>query len=467
MQACRCPGCDQLLLIPNPDSERLSCANCRCDFALDQVRVEAVIVAVTSPKMQDDTQELLDKSNETSELAGLPDAFDTSDAGELESSPLTDDHERTGVAEASARVDAKTLESSEKESPVAESPAVKTKPLTPAVQVSTVSTVSDGGTGKARRSRKGRNPVLEAVKVVLGGVAGLLIAQMILWWLPGQWRRDPFDLAPQLPASLAFLVPTELRSSSATTGTFAANESNHSPNVADATPRPNSSEGGLGNIGLNAKTPDDVLSESDWNDSTVDEDNQATTASDEDKDSPQTPIDTAPLNHQLQELQNAWLLSKDTSVDAGTLRTRRRKSYSAFCNLAKIVESYEANATSDTGLEESLRQLDIFVRTAARDQDTMNLLGVGGAGWLSYSKRNTDGIALAGQVLAESDTGKLISVKLAARNTVLQCVVSDNSVSRLGQHVVVLGIVSPNGDAQVQAVRVLDVTPEVTDSLAE
>ncbi|MCA9198327.1 MAG: hypothetical protein KDA87_12345, partial [Planctomycetales bacterium] len=248
--------------------------------------MEAVIVAVTSPKMQDDTQELLDKSNETSELAGLSDTFATSDASEFDLSPLTDDHELAGVAEASAQADANAVESSEKESPVTESPAVKTEPLTSAVQVSTV---SDGGTGKARRSRKGRNPVLEAVKVVLGGVAGLLIAQMILWWLPGQWRRDPFDLAPQLPASLAFLVPTELRSSAATSGTFAANESNHSPNVADATPRPNSSEGGLGNIGLNAKTPDDVLSESDWNDSTVDEDNQATTDSDKDKDSPQTP----------------------------------------------------------------------------------------------------------------------------------------------------------------------------------
>ncbi|MEZ6119419.1 MAG: hypothetical protein R3C28_23020 [Pirellulaceae bacterium] len=333
-----------MLLIPNPDSERLNCANCGCAFALGQVRVEAVVVAVTSPKMEDDAQALLDASSATSELAGLSDTFAASDASEFELSPLTDDHESTGVAEASAQVDANTVESSEKESPATEATTVKTHPLTPAVQVSTV---GDGGTGKARRSRKGRNPILEAVKVVLGGVAGLLIAQMILWWLPGKWRRDPFDLAPQLPASLAFLVPTELRSSAATSGTFATNESNHSPNVADTTPRPNTSQGGLGNVGLNATTPDDVLSESNLNDMVMEEGNHATNAADEDEDTPQIPIDTAPLNHQLQELQNAWLRSKDTSVDTGTLRTRRQKCYSAFCKLAKIVESYEANAASE------------------------------------------------------------------------------------------------------------------------
>ncbi|MFM8251110.1 MAG: hypothetical protein ACKOBW_05870 [Planctomycetota bacterium] len=53
------------------------------------------------------------------------------------------------------------------------------------------------------------NPVKELVKVVLGGGVGLFLAQLLLWWLPGEWRRDPFNLAPkvaQYPAA-RFLLP--------------------------------------------------------------------------------------------------------------------------------------------------------------------------------------------------------------------------------------------------------------------
>jgi hypothetical protein len=53
------------------------------------------------------------------------------------------------------------------------------------------------------------NPVKEIVKVVLGGGVGLLLAQLLLWWLPGDLRKDPFNLAPkvaQYPAA-RYLLP--------------------------------------------------------------------------------------------------------------------------------------------------------------------------------------------------------------------------------------------------------------------
>ena len=56
-----------------------------------------------------------------------------------------------------------------------------------------------------------RSFAVEFLKIVMGGVVGLVIAQAILWWLPPDWRRDPIQLAPRLPASLAFLAPRELR----------------------------------------------------------------------------------------------------------------------------------------------------------------------------------------------------------------------------------------------------------------
>ena len=61
------------------------------------------------------------------------------------------------------------------------------------------------------RRRKQANPVMEIVKVVLGGVVALPIAQLILWWLPGDWKRDPVGLAPSLPSFVSFLAPESLR----------------------------------------------------------------------------------------------------------------------------------------------------------------------------------------------------------------------------------------------------------------
>ena len=58
--------------------------------------------------------------------------------------------------------------------------------------------------------------MIELIKIVAGGIAGLLIAQLALWWLPGDMRRDPFELAPQLPGWLQILLPTELRTAGTT-----------------------------------------------------------------------------------------------------------------------------------------------------------------------------------------------------------------------------------------------------------
>jgi hypothetical protein len=66
-----------------------------------------------------------------------------------------------------------------------------------------------------RRGRRGKkSPLVEGFKIVAGGIAGLLIAQLILWWLPEAWRKDPFSLAPKLPNALAILAPDGLRNPS-------------------------------------------------------------------------------------------------------------------------------------------------------------------------------------------------------------------------------------------------------------
>ncbi len=62
--------------------------------------------------------------------------------------------------------------------------------------------------GPVRPQRKKKSPVAEVVKIVLGGLAGLVIAQLLLWWMPWQdLRRDPFTLGPSISKFAPWLVP--------------------------------------------------------------------------------------------------------------------------------------------------------------------------------------------------------------------------------------------------------------------
>ncbi len=79
----------------------------------------------------------------------------------------------------------------------------------------TTAAPTTAGTGKRRRAaprpqRKTKSPAMEVVKVVLGGIAGLTIAQLILWWMPWTaWRRDPFKLGPKVATYASWVVPAQ------------------------------------------------------------------------------------------------------------------------------------------------------------------------------------------------------------------------------------------------------------------
>ncbi len=78
----------------------------------------------------------------------------------------------------------------------------------------------------AAAKRKPKSPVAEFVKIVLGGVAGLVIAQVILWWIGSakEWpskRADISGLAPKIAPYVPWIVPERyrgLKPSSATVG---------------------------------------------------------------------------------------------------------------------------------------------------------------------------------------------------------------------------------------------------------
>lgn len=63
-------------------------------------------------------------------------------------------------------------------------------------------------------ARRKSDPSLGFAKVALGGFAGVVIGQLILWWLPLPYRTDPLKIAPKLPSPVKFLAPDSIRDTS-------------------------------------------------------------------------------------------------------------------------------------------------------------------------------------------------------------------------------------------------------------
>lgn len=65
------------------------------------------------------------------------------------------------------------------------------------------------GPPRVRKRRRRKSIALELVKIVVGGVVGLAIGQLILWWV---FHRDPLGVGPRLPSPVQdWVVPVELR----------------------------------------------------------------------------------------------------------------------------------------------------------------------------------------------------------------------------------------------------------------
>ena len=144
--------------------------------------------------------------------------------------------------------------------------------------------------------RRGRNPLVEIFKVLGGGIAGLAIAQLILWWLPGTWRRDPLSLAPQLPTFAAFAAPESLRFPNRKPTQPGDNTTPPSPTPGEDFPRlpPNESDIDLGNAGLNADLPTEPDNQANDADGSLEDHDETGTASEPETTAPGPPNDTSP-----------------------------------------------------------------------------------------------------------------------------------------------------------------------------
>ncbi len=59
-----------------------------------------------------------------------------------------------------------------------------------------------------RPPKKKKSALLEIVKIVVGGVVGIGLAIILLWYLPYGWQKDPFSLAPKVYDYAPWIVPT-------------------------------------------------------------------------------------------------------------------------------------------------------------------------------------------------------------------------------------------------------------------
>lgn len=58
-----------------------------------------------------------------------------------------------------------------------------------------------------RPKRKPKKPAVEIAKVVGGGVVGIVLAVLLIWWIAG---KDPFKIAPKVNGFAPFLVPQKV-----------------------------------------------------------------------------------------------------------------------------------------------------------------------------------------------------------------------------------------------------------------
>lgn len=92
---------------------------------------------------------------------------------------------------------------------------------------------------RGRSQRKSAGPLRLMIQTIGGGAMGLVIAQLILWWMPGNWQRhnrDPFGLSAKVIPYAPFLVPASLK------GEGPVAQAETTPTIPDASPRGDTSQ---------------------------------------------------------------------------------------------------------------------------------------------------------------------------------------------------------------------------------
>ena len=210
MTIATCPRCQDEVTIPQGAGEesRVACPLCREEFLLIEVMQELppALILLDGPVATETSNE--ETSNE--------DASDEDASDENASDDSATETVKIEISEAEPGDEVDSADTSESESDD-ESDSEDSSEAVGSFNFGDSMESPATGSSSIRPirgpSRKSENPMWTMIKVVLGGMLAIPLAQLILWWLPGSWSRDPMKMGPKASQYAPFLVPKQYHDS--------------------------------------------------------------------------------------------------------------------------------------------------------------------------------------------------------------------------------------------------------------
>jgi hypothetical protein len=254
---------------------------------------------------------------------------------------------------------------------------------------------------KSSPTPRRHRPAVELFKIVAGGLAGLAIAQLMLWWVPALGRRDPLGLAPHMPQWLRFIVPPELRPAPAWPPPEReflrpASDSTNMPPGGERHQRDSeriSTPGGPPEI-----TSGSIDSRFSWNAASL------STPPSDSRAVVRTALRLSRPEYSGEQLQQALARAvsalENLEQADGMAREDRlqlaRNLYQRLCDVAQIASYVDLD---DPRLGQRMNAVAALLERIGQSQSLLNLVGRASAGWLNFPARSSDGIAVSGEVV--------------------------------------------------------------------
>jgi hypothetical protein len=280
--------------------------------------------------------------------------------------------------------------------------------------------------------RRQKNPTIEIAKIVAGGLLALPLAQLILWWLPGEWQRDPLQIGPDVGRVLPWVVPANFRpGEAADSSTAAADRTSIAPDDSSKSRSPrNSTNGQKSAAESQTKAPAGRRPKA----GNATAKKQAKNGAGNGTNSPPTTIDPPSPNgrvvlgvknapkystdqlHQTLEqaiqANVAWDFSVDVTEEA--MATTTDQFYAAFAQLGHAITFAD---TSSGDVRSYVSTLLNLLTAFGEQPKKLAMIGNRGAQWLRETNRTNQGALLFGTVKQIRYRGLLYetTLDLAAR----------------------------------------------------
>jgi hypothetical protein len=330
-------------------------------------------------------------------------------------------------------------------------------------------------------SRRQKNPTVEIAKIVAGGLLALPLAQLILWWLPGKWQRDPLELGPDVGRVIPWVVPANYRpvgeADSSSTSPDPDQRVSRKSNAAKQTDQGKATRNGQEVPGPTARAGTRSSAEDDSSQKKTNGKRKPNNSLRNGKQNRSASADKAPeatsrvllgvknaptysaeqiheILEQAIQANVAWDFSVD--VTEQTMAQTTDQFYEAFAQLGHTVTF----ADTSSGDIRSYVQTLLNLLTAFGDQPKkLAMIGNRGAEWLRQNDRPNDGALLFGTVKQIRYRGLLYetTVDLAARGddrTVMVVSTRDPKPAfSINSRVLILGAVVTNPRATMVGYR--------------